>query len=179
MTLFEAKKLLTENGLAFEISEFEDEATYWHHTMLFPYTKNARNCKVLALIISSNNGKKNIELQFNAVDDDFLFEELRFGDFCFEMFDYKEEMLENDLLDHINEIKGGAFSVIVANDLKNKKWLADFSFDLKEDDDLFGKHGFEKAVQKIHAPKGFISKLLKTKKQYEIYDWNTYECITK
>ena len=179
MTLFEAKKLLTENNLTFEISEFEDEATYWHHTMLFPYTKNARNCKVLALIISSNNGKKNIELQFNAVDDDFLFEELRFGDFCFEMFDYKEEILANDLLNHINEIKGGAFSVIVANDLKNKKWLADSSFDLKDDDDLFGKHGFEKAVQKIHAPKGFISKLLKTKKQYEIYDWNTYQCIIK
>ena len=179
MTLFEAKKLLTENDLAFEISEFEDEATYWHHTMLFPYTKNARNCKVLALIISSNNRKKNIELQFNAVDDDFLFEELRFGDFCFEMFDYKEEMLANDLLKHINKIKGGAFSVIVANDLKNKKWLADSSFDLKDDDDLFGKHGFEKAIQQIHAPKGFISKLLKTNKQYEIYDWNTYQCIIK
>ena len=179
MTLFEAKKLLTENNLTFEISEFEDEATYWHHTMLFPYTKNARNCKVLALIISSNNGKKNIELQFNAVDDDFLFEELRFGDFCFEMFDYKEEMLANDLLKHINKIKGGAFSVIVTNDLKNKKWLADSSFDLKDDDDLFGKHGFEKAIQQIHAPKGFISKLLKTKTQYEIYDWNTYQCIIK
>ena len=179
MTLFEAKKLLTENNLTFEISEFEDEATYWHHTTLFPYTKNARNCKVLVLIISSNNGKKNIELQFNAVDDDFLFEELCFGDFCFEMFDYKEEMLANDLLKHINKIKGGFFSVIVANDLKNKKWLADSSFDLKDDDDLFGKHGFEKAVQKIHAPKGFISKLLKTKTQYEIYDWNTYQCIIK
>ena len=179
MTLFEAKKLLTKNDFVFEIREFEDEATYWHHTTLFPHTKNARNCKVIALIITSNNEKKNIELQFNAVDDDFLFEELRFGDFCFEMFDYKEEILENDLLDHINEIKGGAFSVIVANDLKNKKWLADSSFDLKDDDDLFGKPGFEKAIQQIHAPKGFISKLLKTKTQYEIYDWNTYQCIIK
>ena len=63
MTLFEAKKLLTENDFVFEVSEFEDEATYWHHTMLFPYTKNARNCKVIALIITSNNGKKNIELR--------------------------------------------------------------------------------------------------------------------
>ena len=83
MTLFEAKKLLKENNIVFEIKEFEDEAAYWHHTMLFPYTKNARTCKVIALIITSNNGKKNIELQFNAVDDDFLFEELHFGDFCF------------------------------------------------------------------------------------------------
>ena len=177
--MFEAKKLLTENDLVFEVSDFEDEATYWHHTMLFPYTKNARNCKVLALIITSNNGKKNIELQFNAVDDDFLFEELRFGDFCFEMFDYKEEILANDLLNHINEIKGGTFSVIVANDLKNQRWLGDSCFDLKDEDDLLGKPGFEKAIQQICAPKSFISKLLKTNKQYEIYDWNTYQCIIK
>ena len=178
MTLHEAKTLLTENNLAFETSEFETEATYWHHTMLFPYTKNARNCKVIALIITSNNRKKNIELQFNAVGDDFLFEELRFGDFCFEMFDYNEEMLVNDLLHRINEIKSGTFSVIVANDLKNKRWLGDSCFDMN-DDDHFGKPGFEKAIQIIQAPKGFISKLLKARKQYEIYDWNTYKCIIK
>ena len=179
MTLFEVKKLLTENDFVFNVSEFEDEATYWHHAMLFPYTKNARNCKVLALIIMSNNGKKNIELQFNALNDDFLFEELRFGDFCFEMFDYKEEILANDLLNHINEIKGGAFSVIVANDLKKQRWLGDSCFDLKDEDDLLGKPGFEKAIQQIRSPRGFISKLLKTNKQYEIYDWNTYQCIIK
>ena len=179
MTLFEAKKLLTKNDFVFEIREFEDEATYWHHTTLFPYTKNARNCKVLALIISSNNGKKNIELQFNAVDDDFLFEELRFGDFCFEMFDYKEEMLADDLLDRIKEITNGNFTVIIKNDLKNKKWLADACFDLDDDDDAFGRQGFEKAIQRIRQPKGFISKLLKSKLQYEIYNWNTYDCIVK
>ena len=177
MTLNEAKKLLTDNGLAFKIIEFKDEAAYWHHTTLFPYTKNARKCKVIALIISSNNGKKNIELQFNAVDGVFLFEELHFGDFCFEMFDYKEEMLANALLNHINEIKDGAFSVIVANDLKNKRWLGDSCFNLKDNDDLFGKRGFEKEIQRINKPKAFISKLLKTEKQYEIYDWNTYQCI--
>ena len=179
MTLFEAKKLLTENDFVFKVSEFEDEATYWHHTALFPYTKNARNCKVLALIITSNNGKKNIELQFNAVDDDFLFEELRFGDFCFEMFDYKEEMLADDLLDRIKEITNGNFTVIIKNDLKNKKWLADACFDLDDDDDAFGRQGFEQAIQRIRQPKGFISKLLKSKLQYEIYNWNTYDCIVK
>jgi hypothetical protein len=151
--------ILTENDFVFKVSEFEDEATYWHHTMLFPYTKNARNCKVLALIITSNNGKKNIELQFNAVDDDFLFEELRFGDFCFEMFDYKEEMLADDLLDRIKEITNGNFTVIIKNDLKNKKWLADACFDLDDDDDAFGRQGFEQAIQRIRQPKGFISKL--------------------
>ncbi len=179
MTLYEAEKILTENNLLFEKCEFENEAAYWHHTMMFPHAENAKDCKVIVLIIASNNGKKNIELQFNAADDDFLFEELHFGDFSFEMFDYNEEMLAIDLLDRINKIKSGTFSVIVTNDLKRKRWLGDSCFDLNNDDYLLGKPGFEKAIQKIQAPKGFISKLLKIRKQYEIYDWNTYQCIIK
>ena len=69
--------------------------------MLFPYTKNARNCKVTTLVMASKNKEKNIELQFNDVGSDFCFEELSFGDYCFEMFDCNEEMLADDLLDRI------------------------------------------------------------------------------
>ena len=59
---------------------------------------NTRKCKVTALIIASNNKKKNIELQFNYVGNEFRFEELSFGDYCFEMFDYNEEMLANKMI---------------------------------------------------------------------------------
>ena len=179
MTLQEVKNVLFENNIPFGICEFENEAVYWHHAMKFPYTKNAEDCKVVALIIESNHGKKNIELQFNAVDDNFLFVELRFGDFCFEMFGYNEEMLANDLLDRIKNIQSGDFIVIVANDLKNRRWLGDACFDLNDDGDVFGNQGFEKTIQEIKKPKGFVSKLLKSQKQYEIYSWRTYECIVK
>ena len=63
MTLDKAKTLLSENNISFELHEFNSEAEYWHHTTLFPYTKNAKPCKVIAMIIRSNNGKKDIELQ--------------------------------------------------------------------------------------------------------------------
>ena len=179
MTLQEAKDLLSRNSICFDICEFKNESEYWRHTMLFPYTKNAKNCKVVALIIKSNQGRMNIELQFNKTANDFIFEELRFGGFCFEMFDYQEEMLADDLLDRIKEITNGNFTVIIKNDLKNKKWLADACFDLDDDDDAFGRQGFEQAIQRIRQPKGFISKLLKSKLQYEIYNWNTYDCIVK
>ena len=48
-----------------------------------------------------------------------------------------------------------------------------------DDDAFFGRQGFEQAIQRIRQPKGFISKLLKSKLQYEIYNWNTYDCIVK
>lgn len=179
MTLDEARALLIENNIPFELREFENETAYWHHTTLFPYTKNAKPCKVIALIVRSNNGEKDIELQFNAVDNIFHFEELRFGGFGFEMFDCNEEMLSSDLLDRIKEIINGNFMVVAANDIKKSCWLGDACFDLSDDDNAFGKAGFQKVMQQIQRPKGFFSKLFNSKKQYEIYDWNTYQRIVK
>ena len=179
MTLNDVKILLSENNIVFDVREFENETVYWHHVSMFPYTKNAKTCKVIALIIRSNNGRNDIELQFNAVDSTFHFEELRFGSYGFEMFDCNEEMLADDLLDRIKEIQSGNFVVIIANDLKNRRWLGDACFDLNDEDDAFGRQGFEKAMRQINKPKGLLSRLLKTQKQYEIYDWNTYRCIVK
>lgn len=45
MTLNNAKILLSENNINFDMCEYENEATYWHHRMLFPYTKNAKTAK--------------------------------------------------------------------------------------------------------------------------------------
>ena len=137
MTLNDAKILLSENNIVFNVREFENETAYWHHVSMFPYTKNAKTCKVIALIIRSNNGRNDIELQFNAVDSTFHFEELWFGSYSFEMFDYNKEMLAEDLLDRIKEIQSGNFVVIIANDLKNRRWLGDACFDLNDDDDAF------------------------------------------
>jgi len=179
MTLEEAKQLLRTNNIEFNILEFSSEAEYWRHSVLFPDTKNAKSCKVIAIIIKSNNEKKNIELQFNLKDNVFFFEELSFGDYCFEMFDYKEEYLSKDLLENIRRIMSGSFKVILANDLKKHRWLGDACFDMNDDDDVFGEQGFEKAINRIKKPKSFISKLTKSKVLYEIYDWNTYQSIEK
>ena len=94
------------------------------------------------------------------------------------MFDYNGEMIADDLLERIKEIQSGNFVVIIANDLKNRRWLGDACFDLN-DDDAFGRPGYEKAIRRINKSKGFLSRLLKTQKQYEIYDWDTYQCIIK
>lgn len=179
MTLSEVKELLIENNIAFEVLEFENEKEYWHHTAMFPYTKNARSDKVIALVIKSNNGKKNIELQFNERDNIFYFDDLWFGEFTYEMFDYNENMLAEDLIHNIKEIIKGELIVIVLNDIKNRCWCGDACFDLSDDDDVCGKIGFQKAMKRIEKPKSFLAKLKKSKEQYEIYDWNTYQCIVK
>lgn len=178
MTLDEAKELLNTNNIPYELRKFENGAEYWRHTTLFPCTENFDPCRVAAMVIRSNNAKKDIELHFNAIDDCFCFVDLRLRDFSYEMFDRKDELQAEDLLQNIFEIIQGNVAVIVWNDLKKRRFLGDACFDLN-DDGVFGKTGFKSAIQKIRAPRLFLKNPKKEKTQYEIYDWNTYECIIR
>lgn len=179
MTLEEVKSLLSDHNISFEMQRFRNESEYWHHAMLFPYVQNAKQCEVVAIVIKSNNGEKHMELQFDAVDGIFCFQEMRFGEYGFEESDVSEEMLAEDLLSRIYEVRNGGFVVIAANDLKNKRWLGDVCFDMNDDDAVFGAPGYRKAMQRIRNPKRLLYKLIRSKKQYEIYDWNSYQCIVK
>ena len=51
MNLNEAQLLLSKHNISFELQEYENEKEYWHHISLFPDTKKANSCKVIAIII--------------------------------------------------------------------------------------------------------------------------------
>lgn len=192
MTLHDAKVLLSENNIDFQICEYENEAAFYLHTSLFPHIENASSCKVTTLMIASKNQKKNIEIQFNYVDNEYRFVDLCFGDFFFFLLDdYEdllaegrlaeasraEELLVDELLSCIKLIQSGNYVVMNEHDLKKRRWLGYSCFNLNSDDAIFGRQGFEKAMEQISKPKGLLSRLFGTQKQYEIFDWNTYRCI--
>lgn len=179
MLLDEVKQLFVENNISFELVEYENEKEYWHHLTLFPHTENAKFCKVKALVVKSNNKSKNAELQFNEINAVFLFEELRFGDYCFEFFDADEDFLTTELISAVKELQEGNLVVIAVNNLKKRRFVGDAIFDLTDDDVSFGKVGYEKAMLWIHKPRNFGDKLFKPIIQYEVYDWNSYQCIIK
>ena len=179
MTLTDAKILFEKRRIPYQIAQYENEGDYWRHCMTFPYTKNARNCKVTALVIPSVNGLKDIELQFNRRRGEYFFEELRFGGFGFEMFAYDPDLLEADLLDLIGQIVDGKLAVIECNDRKRKRWISDACFDLTDDDDVFGVPGFREALEKIERPKSFWQKLTGKCIQYDIYDWRSHRQVVK
>ncbi len=180
MTLMEAKALLNEHNIPCVEKEYESEKDFWLHISLFPYEKKAKSCKVNSLIILSNNGKTNIELQFNETDDAYVFHDVWFGEYAYELFDCEEKFLGEEIITIISEAKSGNIRIVVINDLKHRRWCGDEIFDVQDNQDKwFGNKGFEKTVTKILKPKRFLDKLLKTKYQYEIYDWNSYRCIVK
>ena len=180
MNLTEVKHLLDANGIPYHCEEFENEREYWTHRMTFPYLKNAKPCKVLALVIRSNNGEKNIGIQFNQEGEDFIFQDVYFGDYSFELFDFGEEFLAEAITDRISEVMGGKLSFVIVNNLKKRCWIGDACFDLDDENDrLFGKLEYDEVLRKINKPKSFLAKLLHSKMQYEIYDWNHYQRIVK
>ncbi len=179
MTLTDAKILMERHRIPYQTAQYENEEAYYRHLALFPYTKNARDCKVIALVIPAVNGVMDIELQFNQKRGEYVFWDLFFGDYCFDMFDYNPDMLEADLLEYIGQIVDGKLAVIVSNDLKRKRWLGDACFDLTDDDNVFGEPGFRAAVARAERPKTFWQKLTGKRIQYDIYDWRTYRQIVK
>ena len=56
MTLNEAKVMLERRRIPYHTAQYETEAEYFRHLSPFPYLKNARSCKVIALVIPSVNG---------------------------------------------------------------------------------------------------------------------------
>lgn len=179
MTLTEAKTLLERKRIPYQTALYESEAEYLRHLMPSPYTQNIPKCKVTALVIPSVNGVKNIEMQFNRVRGQYLFEELWFGSFCFDLYNHDPDILEADLLDIIGRIVDGKMAVIECYNLKRKRWVSDSSYDLTDDDNVFGAPGLRDALKKIDAPRTFWQKLTGQKLQYDIYDWRTHRRVVK
>ena len=179
MTLIEAKTLLEQRRIPYQTAQYESEAEYWKHCTPFPDIKNARSCQVIALVIPAVNDVKDIELQFNRRRGEYIFEELWFGSYNFEMYSYDSALLEADLLEYIGQIVDRKLGVIEISDLRKKRRKSTLCFDLSDDDDVFGSQGFRDTLEQIDTPKTLWQKLSGQRIQYDIYDWLNYRQVIK
>ena len=172
MNLNRAKALLSGKGIPFHTEEYGCEADFWKHILLFPYTKNAADCKVITIVINSNNKHKHLELQFVKTEEDYTFRELWFGNYSFEALDYEPDILEDTILSHIEDVMSGDLAAFAINDLNKKQWIGD---------GLYEKNGgyAEKLRRDALKPKSWAQKIRNMKLQYEFYDWDNYEKIIK
>ena len=132
MNLKEVKELLDKNNITYQLIQYNDDMDFWKHIIAFP--SNTRGCKekIIVIVIESNNGKKNIEIQFEETPDGFEFVDLYFGGFDFELFDTKDEYLSDELISLITEIMECKLGFIELVDLKNKRWCADASYEYED-----------------------------------------------
>ncbi|MBR6595634.1 MAG: hypothetical protein IKK72_03550 [Oscillospiraceae bacterium] len=179
MNLIDAKTLLEKRRIPYHMTQYEGETEYFRHLTAFPRRDAGRKCPVTALVIPAVNGEKHIEMQFNRARGGYVFEELYFGGFSFELCDCEPDMLEAELMDIIGRIVDGKLAVIECCDPKRRRWISSGSFDLKDNDNVFGAPGFREAIARIEKPRTFRQKLIGRKRQYDIYDWRTCRQILK
>lgn len=72
MPINEAQNLLNNNGIPFFKTHYTDEADFYHHALMFSYTKKCKKEEIIALVVLSKNGKMNIELQFNNTSNGYI-----------------------------------------------------------------------------------------------------------
>ena len=172
MNLDRAKDLLTIRGIPFHTEAYASEADFWKHIVLFPCTENATDSRVITIIINSNNGHKNLELQFVEAEGAFVFKELWFGDYSFEAFDYEPDMLEDEVLSNIEDVMSGDHIAFAVYDLNKKQWIGD---GLTPNNDGYIKKLRIAAMK----PKTWKQKIRRMKLQYEFYDWENYQKFIK
>ncbi len=181
MTITQAKELLDSRSISYTQVEYETKADFLKHIVMFPDLNGIEAHRVIALTIHSPNQQMHIHLEFCEKDGIFLFHDLWFGEFSFELFHYlyDEELLVWELIENISDICLGKAAVITVHNLSTRKRLADSIYYLDCDYDRFGRSAFEKALKRIEAKKGFFARLFKTQTQYDIYDWKSHRRIIK
>lgn len=172
MNLDRAKELLSVKGIPFHTEEYACEADFWKHICLFSDTKNAADCRVITVVINSNNGHNNLELQFIETKEGYVFKELFFGDYSFEACDYEPDTLENEIWSDIQGVMSGDLVAFTIHDLNKKQWLGD---GLTKRDSGYA----EKLRQDALKSRTWKQKIRRMKLQYEFYDWDNYQKIIK
>ena len=179
MTIEHVKSMLMERRIPFLIFDYDNEEEYLKHVHKYPELKYAQPCRVKVIVIECFNGYKNLEIQFNEEDGEFLFIELLFGEYCFDMYENQNEFTPNDLMYNIHQVLSEQLAIIVKNDIKRERWISDDCYVLNDDDPIFGEPAFFAAVGYINRPHRFYESLKSPRYQFEIYTANSYQCIKR
>lgn len=176
MKLAEIKKLLDTNGYTFTETVVSSRSDFYREKGFKPSKDSG--AFILLSIINPNHAK-NIELIFGDDSSNPDFYDLEFGGFWYELFGCSDEELPEFLLGEIQTIVQGNAYIIFAMDGKNGRWFSDSIYYDLPDEEMNCMDEFHDALSKIHSPKGLWRKLIGRTDIYEIFNWTSYEKITK
>lgn len=176
MNILQVEKLLSEHNFTFDKRIYKNANAFFSENFkFFNRTVESEN-EIAALIIKSNNRKTNIVLQFNKNSDVFVFYNMYFGCFDFELFNTEEECLEDSILNAVSCITAEKHKFIAVYNLKSKKMIFDCRLDLSEHEE---KEYYQDLKMKIDKTKSFLKRLIGAETMYEEYDWDSYSSLIK
>ncbi len=191
MTSSAMREWLTEQGIEFK--EYQTTEEYIHrdpenflqkhiHSLTPTHTEYHRN---VSFSITGNNGKKNLALHFDLYEGKDCFENLEFGEadtFLDKMAlkdigKEQDDEYDNALFAHIRSILNADIKIIYCTNMDDGEWESEEVFDISVPKE---ERSLKRSLEDIHRKERrrlFGDPLPRLK--YEIYDWNSFECIQK
>lgn len=166
MDIDRAKEMLKRRKTRYKEASYATEKEYWRHICEYYYFEHASDNRVRALVIPCGNGERSIELQFTENNGSFIFTELYFGTFCFELSESAEEgeERERELNKHLGNLLEGRYTVVTAADINAGRLVFDgFSPDMPPDTK-------QRLADRIGKANSIWGRLARKKFAYEIYD---------
>ena len=177
MKLIEVKKLLDDNNYTYAQTVIPNRAEFYRQKGFHPSIDTGA---FALLTIPNPNHEQDIQIIFNDATENPDFYDLEFGGYWYELFDCEEELLPQELLTEIQRIVSGSTYVIFACIIKKGiHWKWDGVYYDLPDDEMNSMVAFQNTVSKIKSPKNWWKKLTGKTDVYEIFNWTSYERITK
>lgn len=175
MKIDEAKILLNTKGITFKEKDFATQREYWEHCSEFWNMENASTStesRIKALVIPCANGKKDIELEFELKDDEFVFADLLFGSFSFEIMDFlsEGETVEDELMKYLPDLLNNRYTILTVNQVGRGVIMDSYRPDVSKEER-------EKVLNAYGGAISFWGKLFKRRFIAEVYDRDTYETV--
>ena len=172
MNIDKAKKLLSDNGISFIEKDFATQREYWEHCSEFWHIEHAStspDSRRKALVIPCANGKKDIELEFELKDDEFVFADLLFGSFSFEILDFltEGETVEDEIMKYLPDILKNRYTVLTVNQVGRGVIMDSYRINVSEEDRA-------KLLDAYGRAQTIWGKLLRRRYAIELYDRNSY-----
>ena len=120
-----------------------------------------------------------LRVVFGDANGEYRFIDLRFGRYDYELFDFCEENILDELVEDIRAVLAGKTRVISAWYTRTRRWRGDACYYVapgEEDDDSVE---FAAALCKIGRRKNWLVRILTRRVTYAVYDWNEYREIPR
>ena len=132
-----------------------------------------------AIIMDGGCKEAPLRVVFGEAEGEQRFIDLRFGQFDYELFQYSEETVLDELAEDIRAVLSGKTKVISAWETCTHRWRGDACFYVAPGEDEDDSDEYAAAVRRIERPKCRLLRCLTSRVTYAIYDWHSYREIIR
>ena len=178
MTVEESVAMLTAKGLTVTRRDFSTEREYYA-SLGWP-TKHAKDHPVTLLIAENPHHAKHLRFQWNHENGGSRLYDMAFGDYDYELFimDVPDEGGLEWLEEMVDEVLRGDIHVINRTNARTGRWEADACFTHSDEPEMDNMDEYAAALARIRKRDASWFHPFGRNTKYEIYSWDSYECIT-